>query len=336
MEITMALSTSQHNRILAVYDERFYKRQHLANKRLKEVCTAIPEYKELDNTIASLNVTKGKLMLFGDTDKIKDIDDQIKEARDKKTNLLCSHGFGVHYLEIPYECDICKDTGYVDDSPCTCFNKIASTMFCKETMSIEGYANHSFENFNYNLYNATVIDNTLKATPYNNAKACVAKAKQFVSEFDKEYNQRERKNLFIYGVTGVGKTYLSNCIAKELIDSGHKVMYVSAPAMFELMSDYAYNKSPDNPDIKTRLNKIKNDDLLILDDLGTELGNSFTSSQLYTLLNERLTKGLSTVITSNISIKELKDKYDERIYSRIVGEYSLIKLIGEDLRLKTH
>ncbi len=332
----MALSNSQHNRISAVYDERFYKRQHLLNKRLQEVYSAIPRYKELDDMIASLNVTKGKLLLFGDNDKAKEIDVRITDARNQKTNLLCEHGFGVHFLEIPYECDNCKDTGYVNDTPCSCFNKIASTMFCKETMSIEGYSNHSFENFNYDLYSATTIDSGLKITHYDNAKACVKKARQFVAEFSQEYKQRERKNLFIYGVTGVGKTYLSNCIAKELIEAGHKVMYISAPAMFELMSDYAYNKSPDNTEIRVKLNKIKNDDLLILDDLGTELGNTFTSSQLYTLLNERLTKGLSTVITSNISIKELKDKYDERIYSRIVGEYSLIKLIGDDLRLKAH
>lgn len=332
----MALSNSQHNRISAVYDERFYKRQHLFDKRLREVYIKIPEYKELDASIASLNVSKGKLMLFGDYDKIKEIDARISEVRCRKNDLLCQYGFGVHYLDIPYECEICKDTGYINETPCSCFNKLASTMLCKEAMSIDGYNHHSFDNFNYDLYNSTIIDNTLKITPYDNAIASVKKAKQFVHDFNTSYNLRERKNLFIYGTTGVGKTYLSNCIAKELIESGHKVMYISAPAMFELMSDYAYNKDPDNTDLRTKLNKIKNDELLILDDLGTELNNTFTQTQLYMLLNERLNKGLSTVITSNIHIAQLKDKYDERIYSRVVGEYSLIKLIGEDLRLKTH
>lgn len=332
----MALSNSQHNQISAIYDERLYKRQRLLNKRLKDVYIKIPKYKELDDSIATLNVSKAKLMLLGDYDKIKDIDNRISEVHKEKNDLLCQYGFGVHYLEIPYECDLCKDTGYIDNVPCSCFNKLASTMLCKEAMSTDGYNHHSFDNFNYDLYNNTILDTSLKITPYDNAKMCVKKAKQFISDFSKSYSARERKNLFIYGTTGVGKTYLSNCIAKELIGNGHKVMYISAPAMFELMSDYAYNKDPDNTNTRTKLNKIKNDDLLILDDLGTELGNSFTQTQLYMLLNERLNKGLSTVITSNITIAFLKDKYDERIYSRIIGEYSLIKLIGEDLRIKSH
>ena len=332
----MALNNSQHNQISAIYDERFYKRQRLINQRLNEVYIKIPEYKELDDSIASLNVSKGKHMLLGDYDKIQDIDIRITEVRHRKNELLCQYGFGVHYLDVPYECDICKDTGYVNDKPCSCFNKLASTMLCKEAMSLDGYKHHSFANFNYDLYNSTIIDAALKITPYDNAKASVKKAKQFVSDFSKNYSIRERKNLFIYGTTGVGKTYLSNCIAKELIENGHKVMYISAPAMFELMSDYVYNKDPDSIDARTKLNKVKNDELLILDDLGTELSNSFTQTQLYMLLNERLNKGLSTVITSNINIALLKDKYDERIYSRIIGEYSLIKLIGEDLRLKSH
>ena len=332
----MALSNSQHNQILAAYDEKHYKRKHLENSRLVEVYTKIPSYKELDNSIATLNVEKGKLLLYGDADKAVLIDERIKEIRAKKQSLLCEYGFGVHYLDIPYECDLCKDTGYVNNSPCTCFNKLASVMFCKETMSREGFEKHSFDNFNYDLYDSTTLDKALNITPYDNAKNNVKKAKEFISEFGKEYDLRSKKNLFIYGPTGVGKTYLSNCIAKELIDSGRSVMYVSAPNLFELLSDYNYNKDSDNIDLKPRINKIKNDDLLILDDLGTEFSNSYTLAQLYQLINDRLNKGLSTVITSNIHLNEIKPKYDERIYSRIVGNYCFIKLIGRDLRLSSH
>ncbi|MBQ3061905.1 MAG: ATP-binding protein [Lachnospiraceae bacterium] len=332
----MALSNSQYNQILAAYDEKHYKRKHLETSRLKEIYTKIPKYQELDNAIASLNVEKGKLLLHGDIDKAALTDERINEIRQKKQSLLCEYGFGAHYLNIPYECDICKDTGFVNDSYCTCFNRLASVMFCKETMSREGFEKHSFDNFNYDLYDNTTLDKTLNITPYENAKNNVKKAKEFISDFTKEYDLRSKKNLFIYGNTGVGKTYLSNCIAKELIESGYSVMYVSAPNLFELLSDYNYNKDTDNTDLKSRITKIKNDDLLILDDLGTEFNNSYTLAQLYQLINDRLNKGLSTVITSNIHLNEIKPKYDERIYSRIVGNYCFIKLLGKDLRLLSH
>lgn len=332
----MALSNSQYNKISAVYDERYYKRQHKLSQRILEVYNRIPEYKDIEDRLISLNVTKGRCLIFGETDKVGDIESQIDELIKQKQSLLCQHGFGVHYLDIPYECDICKDTGYVNNTPCQCFNKLASTMLCKETMTVEGYDKHSFDNFNFDLYSPLIVDPTLKLSHYDNAKKCVRKAKKFVSDFSLPYKDREMKNLFIFGVTGVGKTFLSNAIAKEIIEAGHKVMYISAPAMFELMSDHSYNRDNDSPDIKSKLNKIKNDDLLILDDLGTELCNAFTLAQLYSLINDRLIKGLSTIITSNIHFGEIKSKYDERIYSRIVGEYSLIKLLGKDLRLIPH
>ncbi len=330
----MALNNSQHNKILSIYDEKSYKRNQLINERKTEVYIKIRDYKKLEEAFTKASIEKAKLLLSNNSTKADKLSIQIDEITRQKATLLCDYGFGVDYFNPPYDCDICKDTGFVNNTPCQCFNRLASSLFCKETMSNEGYNKHSFKNFDYNLYSKDTIDPTLKISPYDNAKICVNKALDFVQTFSANYDNRERKNLFIYGGTGVGKTYLSNCIAKALIEEGYKVMYISSPSMFELMSDYAYNKEPDNYDIKLKLNKIKNDVLLILDDLGTEGSNSFTNSQLYNLLNDRLNRGLSTVITSNIMLRELKNKYDERIYSRIVGEYSMIKLIGEDLRIK--
>jgi len=154
----------------------------------------------------------------------------------------------------------------------------------------------------------------------------VTGCREFAADFD-----RKKENLLFTGSTGVGKTFLTNCIAKELIDSGHSVIYLSAGDLFEVFSRNKFDY--DTPeDMRDTYRYILDCDLLIIDDLGTELNNSFTSSQLFYCINERMNMSRSTIISTNLSLKQLRDSYTDRVTSRIM-RYRIIPLYGRDIRV---
>ena len=159
-----------------------------------------------------------------------------------------------------------------------------------------------------------------------NIKNAYCIAQEFVTSFADEF-----RNLFLYGDTGVGKTFLSNCIAKELIDRSFSVIYLTS---FELFDTLAKSKFEKEKAAESMCEHIFDCDLLIIDDLGTELANSFTISQLFLCLNERLLRRKSTIISTNLSLESLVDIYSERTFSRITSNYTMLKLTGDDIRIK--
>ena len=139
--------------------------------------------------------------------------------------------------------------------------------------------------------------------------------------------------MLIYGNTGVGKTFLANCIAREILNNAHSVVYITATELFETFSKHSFDRDNDY-ELDSKVEYINSCDLLIIDDLGTELSNSFTNSQLYSCINNRILKNLSVIISTNYQLNELQTTYSERIFSRFVGEYSILRLIGDDIRIK--
>ena len=137
----------------------------------------------------------------------------------------------------------------------------------------------------------------------------------------------------IYGNTGVGKTFISNCIAKELLDRSYTVIYLTSFQLFDILEKNKFSKDYDNPEIQNQFNFILSCDLLIIDDLGTELTNSFINTQLYLCINERYLREKSTIISTNLSLDNINTKYSERIFSRLISNYTLLKIVGADIRL---
>lgn len=135
----------------------------------------------------------------------------------------------------------------------------------------------------------------------------------------------------LYGDTGTGKTFLSNCIAKSLLDQCFSVIYFTAFELFDIFEKNVFDRASDVSEIH---HQIFDCDLLIIDDLGTEFSNSFTTSQLFLCLNERLLAGKSTVISTNLSMKQIAEMYSERTFSRISSNYTLLKFFGDDIRIK--
>ena len=203
----------------------------------------------------------------------------------------------------------------------------ASRLLYEQSNLKEILKTENFNSFSMKYYSDNYIDPKSGRSSLSVMKDALAVCKDFIRTFDQEH-----KSLFLYGSVGVGKTFLSNCIAKELMDAGFSVIYYSAPALFNMFAHSTFHK--DDTDAQNIRHYAFDCDLLIIDDLGTEFTNSFIASQLFTCVNERLLNKKSTVISTNLSLDSLADLYTERSFSRITSNYIMLKLIGDDIRIK--
>ena len=259
--------------------------------------------------------------LYSDYDKT-----QLKNNR---IHLMRQHGYPEDYLDPIYTCPDCHDTGYVGDKKCHCFQKrIVEYLYeqsnLKEVLDIE-----NFSHFDITYYPDDYIEESTGLTPRDNIRRILMTAHAFCDNFgDCE------QNLLLYGNTGVGKTFLTHCIAKELLSQSYTVVYLTSIGLFDILEKNKFDRELSSLEKSTTVSYIMNCDLLILDDLGTELTNSFTTSQLYQVIDSRLVHKKSTIISTNLSFDDLREQYSERIFSRLTSGYTLLKVTGEDIRLK--
>lgn len=322
----MALSNSQYDFILRTYEQKQLQTRTELDKRFAEVYHKIPEYQKIQHEISELSVRQARKLLEGDNTALQTLKDEIKLLSQKAANLLISNGYPSNYLEPVYCCSDCKDTGYIDNQKCHCFQKAVIDLLYTQSNLKGLLQKENFEHFSFDYYSANHTDPNTGTSSLANIQKAHAVAKNFVDTFGKEFH-----NLFLYGDTGVGKTFLSNCIAKELIDKSFSVIYFSSFEFFDTLAKSKFEKDADADEMNEH---IFNCDLLIIDDLGTELANSFTVSQLFLCLNERLLRGKSTIISTNLTLDSLVDIYSERTFSRITSNYTMLKLTGDDIRIK--
>ena len=322
----MALSNSQYDFILRTYEQKQQKTRTELDKRYAEVHQRIPEYQKIQHEISELSVRQARKLLEGDNTALQTLKDEIKLLSQKATALLVSNGFSADYLEPIYHCPDCKDTGYINNQKCHCFQRAVIDLLYTQSNLKGLLQKENFDHFSFDYYSANHMDPNTGTTSLANIQKAHAVAKNFVDTFGKEFH-----NLFLYGDTGVGKTFLSNCIAKELIDRSFSVIYFSSFEFFDTLAKSKFERDADADEMNEH---IFNCDLLIIDDLGTELANSFTVSQLFLCLNERLLRGKSTIISTNLTLDSLVDIYSERTFSRITSNYTMLKLTGDDIRIK--
>ena len=252
----------------------------------------------------------------------EDLSARYREAlsalSEKKAKLLTDAGFPADYLKPIYDCPDCRDTGYADGERCHCFRQRMIRLLYAQSNLQEHLAKENFSTLSYRFYEGEDLVNFKKA---------VETSRSFIENFKTDY-----RNLIFYGTVGTGKSFLSGCIAKELLEQGCSVIYFSAIGLFNLLAQYSF-QSNDKEMLYKTYEDLYNCDLVIVDDLGTEVTNSFTNSQFFSFINERHLRRKATVINTNLGIEDLRNRYSERILSRLAGDYIFRKLTGPDIRL---
>lgn len=322
----MALNNSQYDKIVRTYEQKQLYNRNLLDKRTQEVYQKLPELKEIHQAISTLSVRQARKLLEGNEGALQELKLQIKELASEAKALLVAGGFPADYLEPIYDCKDCKDTGYIDNKKCHCFRKAVIDLLYTQSNLKHILERENFENFSFSYYSNNHIDPKTGTTSLANIEKAYLTSREFVDTFGKEF-----RNLFIYGDTGVGKTFLSNCIAKALMDKSHSVIYLSSFELFDTLAKSKFEKDNHADEMNEH---IFDCDLLIIDDLGTEMANSFTVSQLFLCLNERILRRKSTIISTNLSLESLVNIYSERTFSRITSNYTMLKLTGDDIRIK--
>lgn len=322
----MALSNTQYNILMRRYEEKQLRNRRIAMERMEHVYGILPRLQEIDDSISSLSIEQARKLIDGDEMALAHLHNSIGSLTREKQLLLSQHGYPKDYFEPPYDCPDCKDTGYIGGRKCHCFEQAAIDLVYTQSNIRRILEAENFAHFSYDYYSDEQMNPATGLSSLATAKQAVQDCKEFVRTFDTEFH-----NLFFYGDTGIGKTYLSNCVAKELLDSGHSVIYFTAPSLFHIFERNAFGKLPDTEEDYGRILEC---DLLIIDDLGTELTNAFTVSQLFLCLNERILRQKSTIISTNLGLGQLAETYSERTFSRISSSYTIIKLFGNDIRIQ--
>lgn len=325
----MALKNPQYNAIIRQYDQLQLANNRRLEERQQEVLKAIPAMAQLDEQIAQTAASYARQAILSPKSHSKEqFRQDMALLEERKKELLITHNFPANYLEPSYHCSDCKDTGFIGDKKCHCFKQAIVDLVYSQSNIRERLSKENFETFSLNYYSDT-IDRRLGISPRENIKNVLSACMDFINNFDKA-----SENLLFYGTTGVGKTFLSNCIAKELLDGAHTVIYLTAFELVEILEKNTFGKDDENDIPENMFNYCLDCDLLIIDDLGTELNNSFVTSQLFLCINERLLNHKSTIISTNYSPDELKKAYSERIASRIISNYTVLPIFGDDIRVK--
>lgn len=298
--------------------------RHELDRRTAEVYERVPEYSHLVSRIGALAADSAKASIHGNTSELDGIKEAIAKIAGQMKELLTGAGFPADYLEPVYECPLCKDTGYIGSEKCSCFKQAAIDLLYRQSNIRQILQTENFDTFQLDYFNPEVYDESAGLSSRENAAGLYKACQKFVHDFP------AGENILFYGNTGTGKTFLSNCIANALLDRSFGVLYLSAIELFNILSEY---DKEDREDSDLSESQITGCDLLIIDDLGTELSNAFTNSKLFYCINDRLLKGRSTIISTNYSPRELMDNYSERIFSRIKNSFKIYKLFGDDIRL---
>lgn len=322
----MPLQNFQYDAIMREYSKRQSDNQRRLTEHREEIYRLIPRIREIDGEVASLCAARARTLLLGHREQLKDLKSMVDELSEERRILLLSNHYPGDYLELTYTCPDCQDTGYIEGQKCTCFRQLEVELLYTQSNLQEILEKENFDHFSFEYYSDKITDEKSGLTALQTAQRAYHIAKQFVEHFDEK-----PANLCLYGNAGVGKSFLSHCIAKALLDSGHFVLYFSAYDLFDLLAQATFSHSRE---AEEQENYIFDCDLLIIDDLGTELTNNFVASELFLCINERLMRNKSTIISTNLKPESISDTYSQRTYSRIVSNYQLVKLIGKDIRIR--
>ncbi len=296
-----------------------------AEMRHAEAVKACPEIIEVEREMAShgADVVKAVGMGANLDEYIMSLAKANLRAQEKRKTLLRSAGFPEDYLDVKYTCEICKDTGFNKEFYCQCYRKLIRDVAREELGANSPLKRCTFGSFRLDRYPDVVDDEVgvnQRAHMKDNFEYCKEYAENFTSD---------SRGIFMYGKTGLGKTHLSLAIANVLIDKGYDIYYGSIQSIMDKLEAEHFGRLPREDSIKE---DILTCDLLIIDDLGTEFSTQYTNAELYNIINSRMLASLPTIISTNLDIDDIGERYSERVVSRIMGNSEAMYFCGKDIR----
>lgn len=312
------------------YENRRDEEQRLQRMRVKEIYIKIPAIEKIDEKIFETGLEMSKFII-GNPDGYEDKMNEAKEKIDKltmeKAYLLTESNIDQKYMETKYTCEKCKDTGYLDTGrKCTCLRqKLVSKAYSMSNIETN-LLKDNFKNFDINLFKDEPFEDE-GMTPRENMLDIIDISESFIENF----NKNNEDNLLFYGTTGVGKTFLCSCIAKALLDRDGIVVYQTAFTILEMLERKRFGSKKEDKN-SYQYDLLFDADLLIIDDLGTEVTNTFTNAEIFNIVNTRIINGKKTIISTNLTPKEISEIYTDRIFSRILEKFIPLKFFGQDLR----
>ena len=314
----MGYNVKDYVRIRDEYTKKYQVARNRAETRRIEIHARIPEVRDIDAKLSRTGLDIMDAIQHGrDTEAaIRELEERNNQLIARRGEVLGAYGYAPDYTDVHYDCDLCGDTGFVETTMCECMKKA----LVKAGFESSGLGNligsQSFENFDFKYY-------AKEKLPI--ISSSVEELKSFAEGFDSS----TYKNFIMMGTTGLGKTHLSTSVAERVIKRGYSVVYVSAVSMIRDFSN-SIQRSRDNDVVD--ISKYYDCDLLIIDDLGTEVTNRLTQSYFYEVINERINGRRCTIINTNLTVAEIKDNYSDRVFSRVLGEYVLLPFEGVDIR----
>lgn len=309
--------------IIEEYEKQRAENNREREKRVHEVYEKFPEIGEIDKKISQIGSrTLNAILTDPDNKGLKeDMKNKFKILLQRKNEILTENNIDKNFDKMKFKCNLCEDTGYVEGKGrCSCFNqKLINKLYHISNMS-DLLKTQNFDNFNEDYYSKKKIPG-LQKTPYEN----IVEIRDFCKMYVREFENTE-KSLLFYGDTGVGKTFMSSCIAKALMDKGNTVIYIRAARLFKMFEDERFGRLPEG------MEEIYNSDLIIIDDLGTEAESRNNNSYLLELMNERAVKGNKIIINTNHNFIQLEKKYSKRFSSRILENFNMMYFYGDDIR----
>ncbi|KDR96349.1 DNA replication protein DnaC [Peptoclostridium litorale DSM 5388] len=316
--------------ILLNYEKKRDKAHIDLEHRKKEIYSKFPQIEKIDSSIFSIGLKMSRLALENPnmtSEIVLQSKQKIEALKQEKDSILKANGYSPDYLKIKFECPLCNDKGFLKNGQkCKCLRQeIISEAYNMSNIR------KVIQKENLSTFNLDIFSDTRGSDEPCSQKENMANILTICDDFIRDFNKNTGENLLFYGTTGSGKTFMCNCIAKDLLDKGYFVIYQTAFALFEIVENHKFQKG--NRDIGAdSYRSLFESDLLIIDDLGTEIQNSFTNSELFHIINSRLVAGKKTVISTNLSLGELSQRYTDRIFSRISSSFTLLKFFGKDLR----
>lgn len=324
----MGYSTQVYQRASEELTRRREAARELGLARAREIAEKIPEITAIQREMADSAISVTKLVMAAAKDmsaKIDSLRDKNLDLQRRRAKILAAAGYPEDYLSEQTACVKCGGGGYVGTDMCECFAGILKREAYAELGMVSQAKNCTFENFSTGYY---PDESEGGLSPREHMTKVFESCRRYADGFDPD-----SQSLLMLGHTGLGKTHLSLAIAGAVTEKGFGVVYISVQKLMDKLEAQKFSYAEKAKEQYARdIENVLGCDLLVLDDLGAEFSTSFSSSALYNIVNTRLVESRPTIISTNLESSEIEEKYSSRMWSRLIGGYTVMKFIGKDIR----